>query len=80
MVINNQHMFSLHYSHNNTIVDTSSLLNRAVKYFLEDGNFARAAKHLKDIGELWEKEANYTEALQYYEQAADYFNQEDRSR
>ncbi|KAL6070856.1 Soluble NSF attachment protein alpha isoform [Balamuthia mandrillaris] len=51
-------------------------LERAIAIFVEDGRFSIAAKHQKEIAEMYEEELEKEAALQNYQTAADYFEGE----
>jgi len=51
-------------------------LSIAVEYYVDDGRFSMAAKHQKDVAELFEQEMQFKEAIQAYKQAADYYDGE----
>lgn len=40
----------------------------------ENGRFGAAAKHSESIADLYEKENNISDALKFYQQAANYYN------
>eukprot|EP00117_Sycon_ciliatum_P035313 scpid73375/ scgid26800/ Alpha-soluble NSF attachment protein; N-ethylmaleimide-sensitive factor attachment protein alpha len=55
-----------------------SCLTRAIEIFTDMGRFNIAAKHHMAIAELYEtQDANIKEAIQHYEQAADYYRGEE---
>jgi len=45
----------------------------AIMLYSEIGRFGTAAKHAETIADLYEKDGNLTEAIKFYEQAAEYF-------
>lgn len=53
--------------------DAISCLDEAINIFLEIGRYNMAAKHCKEIGELFELDKNIEKALVYFERAAEYF-------
>eukprot|EP00899_Mesostigma_viride_P012673 jgi/Mesvir1/21406/Mv20883-RA.1 len=57
--------------------DAIRCLNKAVEYFTEMGRLGMAAKNLRDIGEILEKEERYEEAIDKYEGAAELYSGED---
>ncbi|XP_043724072.1 alpha-soluble NSF attachment protein 2-like [Telopea speciosissima] len=54
-----------------------SCLTKAVNLFKEIGRFNIAARHCKEIGELYEQEQDFEQAIVFYEQAADLFESEE---
>lgn len=52
-------------------------LNLAVNLFMEIGRLSMAAKHCKEIGDLYETEENLELAMEYFERAADLFRGEE---
>ncbi|XP_068647550.1 alpha-soluble NSF attachment protein-like [Aristolochia californica] len=54
-----------------------SCLNNAVNLFLEIGRLNMAARYCKEIGELYEKEQNFEQAMNFLERAADLFQSEE---
>ncbi|EFJ18019.1 hypothetical protein SELMODRAFT_233613 [Selaginella moellendorffii] len=57
--------------------DAINALNTATNIFLEMGKLSIAAKHFKDVGELYEKEEKWQEAMESYEKAADFYQGEE---
>lgn len=53
--------------------DAISCLDQAVNIFLDIGRHNMAAKHCKEIGELYEPEHNIEKAIVYFERAAELF-------
>lgn len=54
-----------------------SCLEQAVNYFIEIGRLNMAARYNKDIGELYEAEQNFSQAMVYFGRAADLFSSEE---
>ncbi|KAL5991775.1 hypothetical protein ACLOJK_012686 [Asimina triloba] len=54
-----------------------SCLNQAMNFFLEIGRLNMAARHCKDIAELYEQEQNFVPSMDYFERAADLFQSEE---
>ncbi|KAG9448868.1 hypothetical protein H6P81_008833 [Aristolochia fimbriata] len=54
-----------------------SCLNNAVNLFLEIGRLNMAARYCKEIGELYEQEQNFEQAMNFLERAADLFQSEE---
>eukprot|EP01018_Ginkgo_biloba_P016980 Gb_01513 [translate_table: standard] len=52
-------------------------LNLAVNLFMEIGRLSMAAKHCKEIGDIYETEENLELAMQYFERAGDLFQGEE---
>lgn len=55
-------------------------MQNAVGIFTNIGRLSMAAKHLKDIAEIYEKEDNAEDALTFYQQAADLYAGEEVNR
>ncbi|EFJ20447.1 hypothetical protein SELMODRAFT_109073 [Selaginella moellendorffii] len=53
------------------------MLNMATKLFMELGRLSVAAKHFKDIAEIYEKQDDLEFAVQFYERAADLYQGEE---
>jgi len=53
-----------------------SCLKQAVEYYTDEGRFSVAAKHQKEIGELYEAENDMDNSMANYQLAADYFDGE----
>ena len=56
-----------------SVVDAIGNLKQAVIYFNDLGRLSIAAKHVKECGELFEKEGNTDEALAAYREAGDLY-------
>jgi len=54
-------------------------LGRAINMYTEDGRFSIAAKHQKEIAELYEAELDTERAMDAYQQAADFYDGEGSS-
>ncbi|KAK1307544.1 hypothetical protein QJS10_CPA09g01674 [Acorus calamus] len=54
-----------------------SCLNQAVNLFMEIGRLNMAARYCKEIGELYEAEQNFENAIDYFERSADLFQSEE---
>ena len=65
------------YFHILTLQEAVHFLNKSVQLLSENGNFSTAARLIKDIAELFEREASFKDAAIQYEKAADMFNTED---
>jgi alpha-soluble NSF attachment protein len=57
--------------------EAATYLTKSVQLLSENGNFSTAARLVKDMAELFEKDSSYKEAAEQYEKAADMFNTED---
>lgn len=57
-------------------LEAISALKKAVNLYATDGRFGMAAKHEKDIAELFENNGDTTNAMTHYETAAHYFEGE----
>jgi alpha-soluble NSF attachment protein len=55
-------------------------MQNAVSIFTNIGRLSMAAKHLKDMAEIYEKEDNAEDALTFYQQAADLYAGEEVNR
>jgi len=60
----------------NSTLDAVECLKRSVELFTGEGRFAIAAKHQKEIAEIYETELDYERAIEAYQTAADYFEGE----
>jgi alpha-soluble NSF attachment protein len=58
-------------------MDAIRCLNTASELYMDLGRFAQAAKVKKEIGETYEAEMNFENALEAFEEAANYFQGED---
>jgi len=58
------------------INDAVTCLRTAVEFFTDDGRFSMAAKHQKEIAELFEQELDFEHAMENYQVAADYYEGE----
>lgn len=54
-------------------------LEQAIALYQEAGKLGIAAKHYKDLGEMWEGEQDSAKALEAYEQAADLYDAESQT-
>ncbi|KAK9290534.1 hypothetical protein L1049_008704 [Liquidambar formosana] len=54
-----------------------SCLQQAVNIFMEIGRLSMAARYSKEIGELYELEQNFEQAIVYFEQSAELFQNEE---
>ncbi|KAL2500407.1 Alpha-soluble NSF attachment protein 2 [Forsythia ovata] len=54
-----------------------SCLDQAVNMFLEISRLNMAARYCKEIGELYEKQENFDQAIVYFERSADLFQTEE---
>jgi len=63
------------FKKNNT-QDAVECLKKAVELFTGEGRFAIAAKHQKEIAEIYEAEMDFERAIEAYQVAADYFEGE----
>ncbi|KAH9287813.1 hypothetical protein KI387_031930, partial [Taxus chinensis] len=57
--------------------DALRCLDLAIDHFVEIGRLSTAAKHYKDIGEIYENEQDFGKAMDYFERAADLFQGEE---
>ncbi|KAG5191187.1 alpha-SNAP [Tribonema minus] len=55
-------------------------MRSAITHYTEMGRFSQAAKLLKDVGEVYEADANYPDARDCFQMAADYFNGENSTQ
>ena len=62
-----------------SVVDAIGNLKQAVIYFNDLGRLSIAAKHVKECGELFEKEGRADEALAAYQEAGDLYAGEENS-
>ncbi|KAG8644843.1 alpha-soluble NSF attachment protein 2 [Manihot esculenta] len=60
-----------------SINEAISCLGQAVDLFCDIGRISMAARYYKEIGELYESEANIEKAIDFYEKAADFFQGEE---
>jgi len=58
------------------VQDAVIYLKQAVEFFTDEGRFSIAAKHQKEIAELYEQEADYEKAIESYQLSADYYEGE----
>jgi len=63
------------FKKNNT-ADCVECLKKSVELFTGEGRFAIAAKHQKEIAEVYEAELDYEKSIEAYQTAADYFEGE----
>ena len=61
----------------NDVLGAVERYRRAVDFYTELGRLSQAAKHLKEIGELLEKEDDGEGAIVAYAQAADLYDGEE---
>ncbi|KAJ6690098.1 hypothetical protein OIU85_006385 [Salix viminalis] len=54
-----------------------SCLAQAVDMLCDIGRFSMAARYFKEIAELYESDANIEKSMEYYDKAADFFQNED---
>ncbi|GLJ53650.1 hypothetical protein SUGI_1144390 [Cryptomeria japonica] len=57
--------------------DSLRCLILAVNHFMEIGRLSTAAKHNKDIGEIYENEQDFEKAMEFFERAADLYHGEE---
>ncbi|KAL4378441.1 hypothetical protein GQ457_02G012240 [Hibiscus cannabinus] len=62
-----------------TTKEAISCLQQAVNLFCDIGRLSMAARYYKEIAELYESEQNIEQAMDYFEKAADFFQNEDVS-
>jgi len=60
----------------NSREDASECLKKAVELFTGEGRFAIAAKHQKELAEIYEEQADFERAMESYQIAADFFEGE----
>jgi len=58
------------------IQDAINCIKIAVDLYTDDGRFSIAAKHQKEIGELYEAEMDFENAIESYQTAAEYYDGE----
>jgi alpha-soluble NSF attachment protein len=51
-------------------------LKTAIEYFLDEGRFSIAAKHQKELAEMFETELDYEGCVEAFQKAADYYDGE----
>jgi len=61
------------------VPEAANCLRTAVELFTDEGRFSIAAKHQKEIAELYEAELDFEHAIESYQVAADYFEGEGSS-
>lgn len=54
-------------------------LNQAIELHINNGRFTQAAKFHKEAGELFEADLNYPKAVEHFQQAGDYYKNEDQT-
>lgn len=54
-------------------------LNQAIELHINNGRFTQAAKFHKEAGELFETDLNYAKAVEHFQQAGDYYKNEDQT-
>ncbi|KAL6073501.1 NAPA [Balamuthia mandrillaris] len=59
-----------------SVPDSIRTLQQAIELYTEDGRFSIAAKHQKDVAEMYEKEMDMENAINAYQTAADFFSSE----
>ncbi len=57
--------------------ESAQCLNKAAEYFTDLGRLSIAAKHFKDMAEIFEEQAEITDAIVYYSKAADLYSGEE---
>eukprot|EP00249_Psilotum_nudum_P014635 c24930_g1_i1 orf=534-1400(+) len=57
--------------------ESARCLGMAVSLFMEIGRLSMAAKHLKDMAEVYEKEEDLEKSIEYYEKAAELYQGEE---
>jgi alpha-soluble NSF attachment protein len=60
----------------NSTLECVDCLRKAVELFTGEGRFAIAAKHQKEIAEVYEAELDFEKAIEAYQTAADFFEGE----
>ncbi|KAL2928047.1 Alpha-soluble NSF attachment protein, partial [Bienertia sinuspersici] len=50
-----------------------SCLGQAVNHFCNNGRIGMAAKYCKEVGELYEQQRDFEQAIKYFERAAEFF-------
>jgi len=58
------------------INDAGNAIRIAVELFVDEGRFSIAAKHQKELAELYEQESDFPNAIDNYQIAADYYEGE----
>lgn len=62
------------------VIDAINCLKIAVDLYTDDGRFTIAAKHQKEIAELYEQEMDFENSIESYQTAADYYEGEGSTR
>uniref|UniRef100_A0A7I4BJL4 Uncharacterized protein n=1 Tax=Physcomitrium patens TaxID=3218 RepID=A0A7I4BJL4_PHYPA len=57
-------------------LEAVKMLNMAIQMFEDIGRLSMAAKHYKDIADIYETEEDFGKAMEYYEKAADLYSGE----
>jgi len=60
----------------NSPVDAAECLKKSVELFTGEGRFAIAAKHQKELAEIYEEQAEIEKAMEAYQTAAEFFDGE----
>lgn len=58
------------------IQDAAKCLTVAIEFFTDEGRFSIAAKHEKELAELFEAESDFEKAIEAYQTAAEYYDGE----
>lgn len=58
------------------VPEACNSLKTAVEYFTDEGRFAMAAKHQKELAEIYESEMDWEQAMESYQVAADFYEGE----
>jgi alpha-soluble NSF attachment protein len=80
--LNSKHEAASNYVNASNALKKSSLqdavncLRTAVELYTDDGRFSIAAKHQKEIGELYEQELDFENAIEAYQTAGEYYEGE----
>jgi alpha-soluble NSF attachment protein len=57
--------------------ESAQCLNKAADYFIDLGRLSIAAKHFKDMGEIYEEAGEVADAIGFYSKAADLYSGEE---
>ena len=60
--------------------DSANCLRMAVDFYTDEGRFSMAAKHEKELAELYEAESQFDKASEAFQTAADYYEGENATR
>jgi len=64
---------------NTNVADAVNCYKTGIEFFTDEGRFSIAAKHQKEVAELYEKESEFENAIENYQTAAEYYEGENSS-